>query len=183
MADRPAHHQVPHDQGLRHPGDDLPRVHRGLVRQGRRARRLADQSSAWASSPGSVAACPEFPGDRPAVERGPQARADQQVRCHLGRDAPDVSGPFLAMVRTGCFRAAGCRVAVRPERQEVRRWNRDGAEGRWSVARRSERPAQPVRELGARQDAELPLAGAPLVGAASAQPVASLGQMPLALWA
>ena len=120
------------------------------------------------------------------MERGPQAGADQQVRCHLGRDAPDVSGPFLARVRTGCFPDGGYRVGVLPEHQEVRRWNPDVAAGQWSVARQSERPAQPVRALGARPDAELalavaPLAVAPLAGAASAQPVAPLGQLPLAL--
>ena len=111
------------------------------------------------------------------MEHAPQADADQQVQCRLGRDGPDATDPFLARVQTGCFRAVGCRVAVRPERQEVRRWNRDGAAARWSVARWSERRAQSVQEHEARPDAELPLAAAalvgdPLVGALSAQPVA-----------
>jgi len=120
------------------------------------------------------------------VERGPQAGADQQVQCRLERDGPDATGPFLARVQTGCFRAVGCWVAVRPERQEVRRWNRDVAAARWSVARWSERQAHSVPEHGAHPGAELPLAAAvlvgdPLVGALSAQPVA-LTSLALPAW-
>jgi hypothetical protein len=50
-----------------------------------------------------------------------RAAADQQVRCRLEPDGADVTDPFLVRAQRGCFPVAGCQVAVRPERQEVRR--------------------------------------------------------------
>ena len=73
MVDHRARRQDRHDQGLRCPYDDHRAVHLGHVRQVQQGRYPADQSSAWASSPGWAAACQERLNDHQALESGQQA--------------------------------------------------------------------------------------------------------------
>ena len=73
MVDHRARRQDRPDQGLRRPYDDHRAVRLGHVRQVQQGRYPADQSSAWASSPGWAAACQERLNDYQALESGQQA--------------------------------------------------------------------------------------------------------------
>jgi hypothetical protein len=114
QARRPVH------RGLEHPGlrDDRRGVHRGLGHQALLASCLADQNSAWASSPGSAGAFPAPPGDRQEqTPRGRQADAAPPDERRRHQDAADGAGPFPAMRRRDCCRDAEYQDAGLPERR------------------------------------------------------------------
>jgi hypothetical protein len=119
---RLAHRQGHRDPEGHRPRDDHQQVHHDRVCPDRQVYCQADQSSAWASSPGWVVAFPEALGDRPGpTEHDRQAGAVPQVGRRPHRDAAHAAGPFLARRRTGCYRAAGSRDAAQLERRGVLR--------------------------------------------------------------
>ncbi len=152
---RRAHRRGHHDPERR-PRDDRQRGHHDRVCPDRQVYCQADQSSAWASSPGWVAAILEGLGDRPGpTGHDRQAAAIPQVERRPRLDAALAADPFLARRRRGCFRAAGYRDAASPERRGVPRWTRDVAVVR---RHRALRRSEPQERLGpeplARLDAE-----------------------------
>ena len=150
---RRAHRRGHHDPERR-PRDDRQRVRHDRVCLDRQVCCQADQSSAWASSPGWVVAFPELLADRLVpMGHGRQADASPQVERRPRLDAAHAADPFLARRRTGCCRAAGYRDAAEQERRGVLRWILDVAAVRRGALRRSERQARPGPGPVARLDA------------------------------
>jgi hypothetical protein len=151
---RRARHRGLHDP--ERPCGDPRRAHHDRACLDRQAYCQADQSSAWASSPGWVVAFPEVLGDRPGLtERGRQADEVPQVGRCPRRDAAHVADPFPARRRTGCCQGAENRDAAQPERRGVLRSTPDAALVRGHRAlRRSERQEPLGPEPVARLDAE-----------------------------
>jgi hypothetical protein len=98
----PGHHDPEH-----HLRDDRQAVLRDHGYQAPLASCLADQSSAWASSPGWAGAFQAAQGvHRGQANRGRQADAVLQDERRPDQDAADAIDPSLVMKQMGCCRGA-----------------------------------------------------------------------------